>query len=70
MSDDWLLYEPDEDAIRIIHNFDDGNKKYDVYVNEWLVCGEWRGKIKLVNRLDRTVVIPSISLWKTHDKII
>lgn len=37
------------------------NEKFN---NEWLIGGVWRGKIRLINRYDSTVIIKSISKWK------
>ena len=61
---DWIYYEPrlgEEYSIRV---FDDGNERYAGYVNSWHKYGEWRGKVALVNAVDRSIKIESISEWK------
>ena len=67
---DWIYYEPrlgEEYSIRV---FDDGNERYAGYVNSWHKYGEWRGKVALVNSVDRTVRVESISEWKLDFRII
>jgi hypothetical protein len=61
---DWYYYEPrcsEEYSVRV---FDDGNERYAGYVNSWHKYGEWRGKVALVNAVDRSIKIESISEWK------
>ena len=48
-----------------ITQFDDGLNKYETYVNKWHIYGTWRGKVALVNSIDSSVCIPSISFWKS-----
>ena len=69
MSDsEWNLYKPNEAKIYEINTFDDGNEKYQHFVNEWLMIGEWRGKVRLINREKQKIIIHSISRWKIDNK--
>ena len=69
MSDsEWNLYKPNEAEIYEINTFDDGNEKYQQFVNEWLMIGEWRGKVRLINREKQKIIIHSISRWKIDHK--
>ena len=71
MSDsEWNLYKPNEAKIYEINTFDDGNEKYQQFVNEWLMIGEWRGKVRLINREKQKIIIHSISRWKIDDKLV
>ena len=47
--------------------FDDGNKDYEDFDNEWVILEEMHGggKYKLMNRNNSTIIINSISSWKT-----
>ena len=47
--------------------FDDGNKDYEDFDNEWVILEEMYegGKYKLMNRNNSTIIINSISSWKT-----
>lgn len=64
--DEWTFYMPNAEEIYKIIIFDDGNEKYnnEIYQNEWLIAGHWRGKIRLINQKDSSVKIQSISKWK------
>jgi hypothetical protein len=65
--DEWILFTPNVLDIYKIIIFDDGNEeKYHnkKFNNEWLIGGVWRGKIRLINRYDSTLIIKSISKWK------
>ena len=65
---DWYYYEPrlgEEYSVRV---FDDGNERYAGYVNVWQKYGEWRGKVALVNAVDRSIKIESISEWKLDSR--
>ena len=69
--DEWTFYMPNAEEIYKIIIFDDGNEMYnneicnnDLYQNEWLIAGHWKGKIRLINRNDSSVKIQSISKWK------
>lgn len=65
---DWNYYEPRLCEEYSISVFDDGNEKYMRYVNVWHKYGEWRGKVALVNKVDRTIKIESISEWKLYSR--
>lgn len=65
---DWVYYGPRTDVEYSIEVFDDGNEKYAQYTNVWLAYGDWRGKVALVNKYDRSVKISSISAWKAHER--
>ena len=62
------LYKPNEAKIYEINTFDDGNEKYQQFVNEWLMIGEWLGKVRLINRENKKIIIHSISRWKIDNK--
>ena len=64
----WVYYEPLEGEEYSIRVFDDGNDRYAEYVNVWHKYGEWRGKVAIVNSVDRTVRIDSISAWKLDSR--
>ena len=61
----WIIFEPDYNKPVQITVFDDGINDYKKYINKWFVCGIWKGKVKLIN-IDNTTVINSISDWKTR----
>ena len=58
-------FQPDYTKPVQITLFDDGNSNYKNYINQWFICGIWRGKVKLIN-IDKTTIINSISQWKTR----
>jgi hypothetical protein len=63
--DEWNYFLPtDKSPVYEINTFDDGNQKYHAYDNKWFITGTWNGKCALVNCLNPTVKITSISLWK------
>ena len=64
----WIDYEPNEYSICIINVFDDGYQNYQyLYENLWHVVGtNNKGKYKLKNIKNPTIIIPSISIWKVH----
>lgn len=64
-SNTWSFFNPDYSKPVRINIFDDGNDIYKSNENKWFVCGEWRGKIKLIN-IDGNTTINSISEWKTQ----
>ena len=66
---EWVFYEPDYDKPHCIIVFDDGNKKFKSMENTWFVCGEWKGKLRLIHT-DKKTVIQSISRWKVIRNII
>ena len=61
---EWIYYAPNINNVYQIFNFDDGNQLYKQYVNEWLMNGEWKGKVSLVNVKYSSIIINSISRWK------
>lgn len=61
----WCMFKPDYNKPLKITVFDDGNIQYNDYINKWYCCGIWRGKLKLIN-VDNTTIINSISEWKTQ----
>jgi len=61
---DWVYYAADKSEEYSVEEFDDGNACYSQYANVWYKCGEWRGKVSLVNKFDESIKIGSISLWK------
>jgi hypothetical protein len=62
--DDWTYFIPNINKKYKINIFDDGNEIYDQYTNEWLIRGEWKGKVSLLNVNNRFININSISRWK------
>ena len=66
---EWSLYEPDYDKPHTIIIFDDGNDRFKSMENTWFICGEWKGKIRLIHA-DKNTVIESISKWKVIKNII
>ena len=60
----WIVYVvPKPDKI-YVHNFEDGNDKYREYNNEWNIYAEGRGRVALVNTMEKDIKIPSISPHK------
>ena len=51
---DWLYFVPDYNKLVKIKMFDDGNVKYQYFINKWTVCGKWKGKVKLIN-IDKNI---------------
>ena len=64
---DWDLYPPDFTKPMTITQFDDGLNNMIKYENIWYVCGNWMGKLKLINK-DKNTIIHSISSWKVQTK--
>jgi len=64
MADDWCYFIPKTNITYTINVFDDANERYELYTNEWFLFGRWRGKCALVNKVNPTVKINSISEWK------
>lgn len=62
---DWIIFNPDYNKPLKITVFDDGNSEYTKLTNIWFIFGEWRGKVRLIN-IDNTTIINSISEWKTQ----
>ena len=67
MNNFWYYFPPDKSVIYEITAFDDGNDKYQKYVNQWYIYGSWRGKVALVNAVDQNIRLTSISKWKLLD---
>ena len=63
---DWKLYDPDYTNPMTVNLFDDGISNYKDYENIWYVCGDWKGKIRLIN-IDKKTLISSISTWKVRE---
>ena len=49
--------------------FDDGNEKYENYINEWMIYGKYKGKVALRNINNPNILIKSISEWKVIKNI-
>ena len=64
INSEWTYFTPNENEIHNIFNFDDGNHIYEAYPNEWLIDGEWKGKVSLINSKYKSIKINSISKWK------
>ena len=62
---DWIYIEPNINQPIKIRVFDDGNKKYETFPNEWIKFGSWKGKIAIYNKANTNIIIYSISNWKT-----
>tara|TARA_B100000963_G_scaffold356346_2_gene376282 strand:+ start:3423 stop:3623 length:201 start_codon:yes stop_codon:yes gene_type:complete len=60
----WVICEPNYNKAIKVTVFDDGNTEYKKYTNKWFIISTWRGKVKLIN-IDNTTIINSISEWKT-----
>lgn len=47
--------------------FDDGNEKYEMYPNKWIIIDKMfgGGKLKLRNADYTNIIVNSISSWKT-----
>ena len=65
---DWLYFVPDYNKLVKIKMFDDGNEKYQYFINKWTVCGKWKGKVKLIN-INKITTVTSISSWKIINTI-
>ena len=61
---DWMYFQPNPNKLYSILKFDDGNEKYELCENKWVIYGKWLGKYALENCLNPTIKIPSISAWK------
>ena len=48
-----------------INTFDDGHEKYVNISNVWKITGWWKAKVSLKNVANPSIIIPSISHWKT-----
>ena len=62
---DWIMYTTEYKKCKI-HNFDDGNHSYQKYENKWYIISiNNKGKVRLQNMKDKSIIIYSISEWKT-----
>lgn len=64
LHDEWTLVVPDMINSFEIEVFDDGNEKYKLYENKWIIFGEWEDKFALFNKKDPNIIIQCISSWK------
>ena len=60
---EWKLYDADFKKPHAIILFDHGLDSYKEKENEWFICGESKGKIRILNK-DRKTYINCISTWK------
>ena len=65
---EWTLVPPNESQVLMLIVFDGGNERFEQYENEWILFGTWMGKIAIYNKNEPTVILKSISKWKTIDK--
>ena len=61
---DWMFVVPNFDTKYMIQNFDDGNEKYEMYDNSWIIFGVWKGKVAIFNHMNPDIILKSISMWK------
>ena len=66
LNNEWNYITPNINSPQKIIKFDDGNEKYNSYPNEWVIFGEWGGKIAIYNKIQPTIIIKSISRWKVY----
>ena len=64
----WTYVPPNESQVLMINVFDDGNERFEQYENEWILFGTWMGKIALYNKNQSSIILQSISKWKTINK--
>lgn len=70
MPTEWNYITPNEKEMYKVNVFDDGNESYSYYVNEWLINGEWGGKVSLINKTMPSIRINSISRWKVMKLVL
>jgi len=63
----WTFVVPDFNKKHRVNIFPEGQERYMDYDNTWVIFGEWKGKVALVNVQDPTIVIQSISAWKVSE---
>ena len=61
--ENWVYFDTEKDKKFEIIQFDDGNENYEHLKNVWYLCGTWKGKVKLLN-VDNYTMIRRISRWK------
>ena len=64
----WTYVPLIESQVLMINVFDDGNECFEQYENEWILFGTWMGKIAIYNKNRPSIILQSISKWKTIDK--
>ena len=64
----WTFVPPNESQVLMINVFDDGNERFEQYENEWILFGTWLGKIAIYNKHEPSIILQSISKWKTINK--
>ena len=64
----WTFVPPNESQVLMINVFDDGNERFEQYENEWILFGTWMGKIAIYNKNQPSIILRSISKWKTINK--
>jgi len=57
LNDEWTFVIPKFETKYIIHNFDDGNEGYEMYDNNWIIFGDWKGKVAIFNHMDPTIIL-------------
>jgi len=65
----WNMFSPDIKVIWEVNIFDDGNVRMERVPNTWIIYGEWKDKVALLNTTNPNTRIPSISMWKIKQKI-
>jgi len=65
LSNEWTFVPPNESQVFMINVFDDGRDQFEQYENEWVLFGTWLGKFALYNKNEPSVILQSISNWKT-----
>lgn len=65
---EWTFVPPNESQVLMIIVFDGGNERFEQYENEWILFGTWLGKIAIYNKNQPSIILQSISKWKTIDK--
>jgi hypothetical protein len=65
---EWTFVPPNESQVLMLIVFDGGNERFEQYENEWILFGTWLGKIAIYNKNQPSIILKSISKWKTIDK--
>lgn len=64
---EWTFVPPNESQVLKLIVFD-GNERFEQYENEWILFGTWLGKIAIYNKNQPSIILQSISKWKTINK--
>jgi hypothetical protein len=64
LDDEWTFVIPNLETKYRIINFDDSNDKYEMYDNNWIIFGVWKGKAAIFNHMNPDIILKSISTWK------